>query len=314
MIKSSVYLFYGEDISALRDKLAAWVERFSERFDGLLDKEELDATESNAAQLEGALRLMPLLGPKRLVVVRQAGRASKLLQEKVIALLPMVSEQVIVVFVEEGPLSTHAPLLAYLLHNATVHYFATPSPLMLRRRAEQWLLDQKLRIEPPALHVLLARTGNNAQVLQQELEKLRLGTEQEVITEALVTELVNEPLESRIFNLTDAIFDQRAGAAHSLLISELEYGTAALQILGLLITQTRRLIMMAECVKQGTEPSAYPILKTLKPFILSRLRKVGQALSLEQLIAYYMRLSLADIHLKTGADPAAVLTSVLRTS
>ncbi len=303
----NVYLFYGEDGLALRRKLAAWLTRFALKSDMDLDKEVLDENAS-IGHIQSALSLLPLLGPKRLVIIHDACVRPVAEQQKLIVSLGLLHQEVVAVFVEQGIPAKSGALYAYLQTAATFEYFAAPTPLAIRRIIQHELKAVDKTITADALALLIERAGSDQYGLMNHLNALSLadGT---VVTADLIKLYVPLPLESRIFAFSDAVFTGSAAKAARHLQTELNFGTAPLQLLGMLLTQTRRLMLAREAIATGSQ--TIPGLATLKPYAQSQLRKAAQNLSNDRLIAYYIKLCEADVLLKSGGDETAVLLHLL---
>lgn len=307
--ENSIYLFYGEDTESLQSTLRQWIERFTLKSDALLDMQQIDVSESNFATIQAALSLMPLLGPKRLVVLRNALQQGKGVQESIAAQLFHIPESVVVVFVEEAPVKETSVLLQ-TLRNHAMRYFGPPSAQALRARIERHTEKWELKIEPGAVSYLLTVYGSDSNQLFRELDKCALGATG-VITEKLVRSLVPAPPESRIFALLDAIFSGDREQAFRLLHDELDYGTAPLQIVALLTTQVRRITLMIDARERGIDNREYPILQNVKPYALSKIAPVSARLDIRLIAAYYLKICEADYALKSGLDPLPAFMPLL---
>lgn len=307
-----IFLWYGEDVTSMRQKLAAWRERFVQKSDDLLDLQEIDATDANFDALKQSVLLLPLFGDKRLVIVRGALTQTKSnMQTKIADLLRYIDETVVVLFWEEGGVKSDSSLLKALQDRYTVQYFAAPSENTLKKRASDWIIERGCEIDADALTLLLKRVGTDQDRLYHELEKLVLASSQNHIGKALVDDMIASAPETRIFALADAIFRHDPATAYQLLQSELAYGANPLQIIALLAGSVRRAMALIDSTKRGQDVSANPLLRTVKPYPLSKLRQMVRGTSLAQLTQYLTLLAWADYQCKTGQEPEAVLLSLL---
>ena len=93
---ANIYFFYGDDVSALHERLKIWKTRFAEKSDGMLDSEDHHEP-LDLDRVTRSLQLQALLGPKRLVTIFGAMSESAKVQEAVAGLLQSVSDQTVVI-------------------------------------------------------------------------------------------------------------------------------------------------------------------------------------------------------------------------
>lgn len=306
-----IFLWYGEDTFLLQQKLTAWRERFAQKSDVMLDMQEIDVSDTNYDALQQAVSLLPLFGDKRLVIVRGALTQTKTAtQEKVVSLLEHIHENIVVLFLEEGTVKADSELFVALKECYSSHYFPAPTESTLKKRTVQRLQQLQCEIDTDALDLLVKRVGADYERLQNEVEKLELACASRRIERALVEEMIVFAPESRIFALTDAIFRNNPARAFSLLDAELAFGTSPIQIIALLAGTIRRAIAVLDCTERGQSVSDNPLLKSIKPFAISKARQITNRASMTQLVNYLTLLAWADYQCKTGAEPLPVLLSL----
>jgi|GEM_PF-6575530 len=312
MSKQPVYLFYGSDSAALKAKLAAWTERFAAQSDAMFDSADLDGSVVAWQDIHQAVQLLPLFGGKRLVVLRDLiTQGKKPVHDQLIEFLPRLSDSTVLVLVEYGEVDQRSALLKAIAQSGTLYHFPLPTPGSMAKQLRDLLTHHGLNIEPTATATIMQRVGTDSQSLNHEVEKLRLYAAGQPITKAMVEELVPEHFESRIFQLTDAICEGKEEQAAQLVLAELRYGTAALQIVALLISQVRKLIILADARKRKTKPEEIAALLKVPPFVLSKLRAMAEKRGMDQLVQYYGRLVQADYGLKQGAEAEATVLSLV---
>lgn len=308
---NNVYLFHGPDTHAMRLKLTAWLKRFAASADLDFDKSDIDASLSPLESVINALHMVPLFGSKRLVIIRHACGVPSAAQARLLEALQNITPDMVVLFVEEGALPAKSELANALLQHAHNLEFATPTTASLRRRVNQWFEEKAVAIEPRAVEELIIRIGADFVRLPHELEKLRLSANNAPLSVVHVQELVSQPLESRIFKLSDHLFAEKQAEAVALLIDELEYGTAPLQIIGLLQSQVRRLVILKDAENRRIPAGAMQQFKSTKPFVMQNLQRQIKPYSLERLSNWWLKLCLADMRVKQGEEPLPVLLGLL---
>ncbi len=307
-----MYLWYGEDQLALEEKLHLWLERFYAKSDELLDKEELDAATASWQSVYGALTLVPLLGDKRLIIINNIFAKSanaKTIAENLVQVLPQIAESNIVLLINNGEVDKRIKAFSDLIVASAVSYFPKPTLLTAKKQITTYLAKYQYQMSYQAQDVLLNRVGQNSQSLKNELEKLALYADSKEITTEMVEELVAQSPQSRIFEMVDALYAGNITTASKLLFQELEYGTAPLQITSLLITQTRRLIMIKDAAENRQAPPQIP---GVMPFVMNKLQQTARKTDLKSLVQFYRRLVIADSALKSGSESEAVLLPLVR--
>ncbi|MFA6082488.1 MAG: DNA polymerase III subunit delta [Patescibacteria group bacterium] len=312
MIKSNIYLFYGEDSAAIRAKLKQWTDKLSKQTDLLLDSIDLDASEVTFDQIQNAVSLVPLFSGKRLVVVRNVFSAPKNVAEKMTAYLPSVPESTVLVLVEEGKIDPKDALLNQLKNNYKVDYFAPVSLASINKSATLIIQKSDIKINFAAKNLLLNRIGLDSFRLANELEKLRLYANSKEITTEMVETLVPETLESRIFQLSDAIMGNQVKTACSLMLNELRFGADPLKILGLLISLVRKQLIVSDNAPGKMSDAQISVKMNIKPFVIQKMKATAQKTGQVKLINYYTRLCLADINLKLGLEAEPVMLNLCR--
>lgn len=312
MAEKNIYLFYGPDHAAREKKLRAWVDRFKATGDALMDMEEIDGESATWEKLQTALTLVPLLTGKRLLIIRRLLASKSDLKNKLADFYPRFIPELILVLIEEDEVDSSLGLYKIIDIHGKCYHFAKPTLSTLLKQLNEYLVAGDLKMDMPARALLVERVSGDSLRLDNEILKLQLFADGQKITKEMVAELVSLSFESRIFVLIDAILSKQVGRAGELMLSELESGTAPLQITALLINQVRKLLYL----KDGLERKItnQEILKKVgvPPFVFTKMKSVVDRLSLASLINYQLRLSMADYQLKTGADEKSVLLSIIK--
>lgn len=307
----NIYLFYGPDGYRLHQKLDSWVKKFAEKSSVDFDMETIDAETADWEHIQAALMLVPLFGGKRLVIIKNVFSKNKVsVLEKLIEYLPKVGEDLVVVIEWGAEIDARNAGLVWLKENATVHYFAKPDALSMRKLLDAYLKEWNLEMDMPAKGLLMQRIGEDSQAFMTELDKLRSYADDK-ITADMVNELIPEKIESRIFVLTDAIYSGKSAEAAKLMLNELEVGTAALQILGLLISQIRKVLIIKDCLERGIGQQETQKLSGAAPFLYSKFSTMAKKYSTEKLVMYYLKLTIADSALKTGAEDESAMLELV---
>lgn len=103
----------------------------------------------------------------------------------------------------------------------------------------QYVEQENIAIQAEALEELLYLTQGDLETTVNELKKLTLYAEGDVITSAIVTQLVPKTLEHRIFDITDYLLRQQKQAALNIYQELIQSGEDTIKINYILVMQLR---------------------------------------------------------------------------
>lgn len=260
------------------------------------DRLETDA--STSARLEEAIATLPLMAPRRLVVLREgAGRGGSLDEawgraiERALETLRAEATAVLVVVVRK--VDRRSRWVKAFREPAVVVECDAPTA---SGELEAFVEGESRRIgvdlTADAAALLAERIGPNLLLLRQELEKLLLHAgEGGRIDRAAVELAVSSVAEESIWELTDAIGQGRAAESLSQLAQMLARGEASQAILGALASHFRRLARVGH-------GEAVPA----PPFVARKLEGQARRFGPARLLAALRAIHRVDVELK-GAGP-----------
>jgi len=294
------YLLAGEE-ALLRDQsLAAIRAAVLGAAESDFDFERLDAERCSAAQLLDALRALPVLAPRRLVVLREPearrARAEALTEALAAAPRELAAQSQTVLVVVAARVDKRS---------GWVRAFAEPAALVTcdapkGGRAVAAFVSTEARrlgiaLGPGAAEALADAVGPQLLRLMSELEKAALfaGPGRRVSREH-VLEAVSAVAEEKIWALTDATFDGRGADALVALTRLLDSGVAAPVVLGSLASHLRKLARSSA----GERVAGHPLM-------VKRIEAQARRQSLARLVAGLCAAEQADQRLKGfGSLPA----------
>ena len=220
-------------------------------------------------------------------------------------------ESTIVVLVDDG-LKSSNPLFRELSASAEVKSF----PLLNRARLRQWVetavKEAGGKISPQAADLLVQVVGSNLWTMKHEITKLVLFASGHPIEEDDVKKLVSDVQQISVFNMVDAIFEFKGGAAGRLLQQLLDNGAAPAYLMVMLSRQIRLIARIKELQQQRKSEShiqsrlglvsEYAFRKTLKQanrYPWGRIREV------------YHKLLKTDLSIKTGKYDGDLALNIL---
>jgi DNA polymerase-3 subunit delta len=264
------------------------------------DFERLDGERTNPARLVDALRALPVLAARRLVLLREPearrGREDALPEALARALPELAAQETTVLVVLAARVDKRS---------GWVRAFAEPAAMVVCEppkagRAVAAFASAEARrrgigLGAGAAEALAEAVGPQLLRLTSELEKAALlaGPGQRV-ERSHVQEAVSAVAEEKIWELTDATFDGRSGDALAALGRLLGAGVAAPLLLASLASHLRKLVR----AREGEAVAGHPM-------VVRRIEAQARRHSLARLLAGLANAEQADVRLKgQGSLPA----------
>lgn len=313
---------YGDDSFRVQEKVGQLVKAFREKFDSTgLNLAEFTADKKLAiGEVMGAVHSLPFLGQKRMVVIRDLIDSTKKGEMAAwVEGLKKTPDSTIVVFWEfvEPKTLENKPLFKELAGLAEVHRYVFPTlqGAELSRWVEARVKERVGTMEAPALRGLVERVGGDLWQMDNEIQKLVAYAGGQLITAAMVDEMVHTSFEGKIFQLIDAVSQKRSADAVRLLQEERWSGANDHYLLTMLGRQVRILLGARAMLDENPKATSQELAKTLDihPFVAQKALTQARGFSLEHLKAVHNLLFEFDVAMKTGgidADLAVDLTTV----
>ena len=272
----SIYLIGGEE-SSISDK---WVNAIRSQVfrDGGEDFnfDRFDARELNDVDaISRAARTLPMLSPKRLVLVKHAEVLLTLSKDRAKPLLDYAENPdpcTVLIFYVNGKISKASALAKALRKAAHV----VESNALREREVLPWLKNEMsakgVTVQHDAALLLVECLGNDLRSLMDAVGRLTLFVgEGAPITAQAVSELVVPSRTKNIWEFLDALGDRAPGKALQTVAQLLDQGDAPLQILAMVSRFYRQLTIGHTVLHRGGSKSeaakrlAYPTLRK-QPF------------------------------------------------
>ena len=203
-----VYLFFGEErylVLKMRDNLV----RAAVSPDDTMNLNIHKTAWPDVSKIMDECLAMPFFADRRVVLVQDSGYFAagkgKEEAEKLIGLLGELPETTILLFVETE-VDKRSRLYKAVSKAGLSVEFEHPDEMELARWVVSQLSENRIRITKGALQMLLERTGADMTMLRAQLDKLAAcAGEGGTLSETDVGGLVAERLETRVFDLVDAV-------------------------------------------------------------------------------------------------------------
>ncbi|MHB1133682.1 MAG: DNA polymerase III subunit delta [Chloroflexota bacterium] len=321
-----LYLVHGED-ALRRTEWLSEVRRSVSPDAGMADLNtvRLDAKVLTAEELEAACGAAPFLADRRLVIVE--GLASRLErkdeerkppralregdEKRLAAYFTNLPEWTDLVLVETRSISAlNGFAVALVAAGGKEVRLALPKPNSPELR--NWTVERArargAQLEPTALEELLAYTGNNSLLLEQELSKLAAFADGRAISADDVRQLVTYSREAIVFDFTDALGRRDLRMALGKLHELLDADEAPIYLLTMVSRQVNQLLRARELLDAGTSPGNLATELGVHRFVGQKLGEQARNFSLGRLRTLHDELVAMDAAIKTGKmEPEAAL-------
>lgn len=321
------YILHGDDSisrdAALKRMRAAMGE------DGDLNRSEFDGAQTPVAEVLAAVRSLPFLAEKRLVIVkglishisrRGAGKTGKAAADRLIEELPRLPAFARLVLVENEALSEKNRLLkaARAMTNGYIKGFRKPQNLAswIRQRAER---EYNATISAAAAIAIATVVNNDVLRADNELHKLVCYVDGErEISEDDVAALTPYVPEANVFEMVDALAKGDGARALELIHQSLQQapGDRGFGLFGMIVRQFRLLSMTRDLLDQAGGRGRNTLAQELRlpPRVASNMAMQSRRFSPGQLDAILKRLQRYDQDMKTGRIEPRLALDLLVTS
>jgi DNA polymerase-3 subunit delta len=244
------YLLAGAEALVRDDALAALTEAVLAGAPREFNRDRLDGETASAGELLDAVRTLPVLAARRLVILREpeARKSNAALAEALPGLVRELGEgagegSTVLVVCAAQPDGRSAWVKAFREPAARVECEAPTRAQELVGFVRAEAKRQQIALAPGAAELLAERVGPQLLWLRQELAKAALyAGPGEPVTRAHVAALVSDVAEEPIWDLTDAIGEGRSADALQVLHKLLGAGAPPMVVLGSLASHFRRLV------------------------------------------------------------------------
>lgn len=321
------YILHGDDSISRDAALARMRKAMGE--DGDLNRSEFDGTQTSAAEVLAAVKSLPFLAEKRLVIVkglisfisrRGAGKTGKAAADRLIAELPSLPAFARLALVENELLSEKNRLLkaARTMENGYIKGFKKPQRLAswIKQRAQS---EYDAEISAAAASAIAMLVNDDVLRADNELHKLVCYVDGErAISEDDVAALTPYVPEANIFEMVDALAIGDGSRALELIHQSLHQnpGDAGFGLFGMIVRQFRLLSMTRDHLDRGGGAAGQAIGQAIgaHPFVAGKLATQARRFKALQLDAILKRLQRYDQDMKTGRIEPRLALELLVTS
>jgi len=320
------YLLVVQENYLAREALNCFIQALVPPMDRGFNLEIVEAAEAGIGGLKDAMGTLPLLGQRRLVIIKNfhnfkdRGTASTLSRyldnpdpSTVIVFTAAASDKRTRDKTLAAALDQRKAFNKSLLQRAQV----VELKKLDARQAVTWLSKRAesggKTMEKDAARYLVTHAGTNLWTLQNELEKAIAYTgDREKITRQDLLALVGDIHTDSIFDLTDAVGERDLDKALGIMKNILAHGATHLSVLGMLARQFRLIWQAQSLAQSGIPSSGMPRSLGVHPFVMKKLVSQSRKFTERELASCFKKMSALDRRWKRmDTRPGLLLENLL---
>lgn len=290
-----LYLLYGTKDYLIKNE----VKNISKKFDDI-NISKFDLNNDLIENIINDCLTISLFSEKKLVICENAnmftGNTSKD-SETVEAYLNNPNPDTTIIFITHNEkLDERKKITKLIKKNGVVKAFNENENAyqIVKKHLKDYQIDNNL------INLLIERAGNNQQILENELEKLKLYKEDNIITKEDIINVITKKIDPNTFTLLDYIVKNDKNKALEIYYELIKMNEEPIKIITMLANQFRIMYQAKELFKKGL--SEKNIAETLKihPYRVKLAIQNGKKYNSDLLLKYISNLADMDINIKTG--------------
>lgn len=320
-----VYILFGEDEFTKAEFVTTLLGKMGDAVMAEMNTARLDGRTAGFSDLENAVRVMPFLAPRRMVILASPVSMTKNLplQKRFKEILNQIPETTALVLIENRPISERkkrgepekkhwlAEWGAQVGERAYVKEFTPPAVDSLAQWVQERVRAAGGQFTYQAADELARLVGAELRVLDHEIEKLLVYVNFSRPVEIEdVQHLTPATAKLPDFALINALRERDGRKALYALRRELAEKDALPLFQGI-VTQFRQLLLVREIKDEGGNAQDAAKLLGMHPFAAEKAMQSAEKFSLPALEAIYRRLLEVDIEIKTSQVEAETALDLL---
>lgn len=304
-----VYLLYGEEkylVLQYRDKLLNAITDIHDT----MNFSRFVGDKPDTIEIIDFCETMPFLAERRVVLVEESGLFKNSCEEfaEKVSMLP---DTAVLVFVETA-VDARNKLFKTVDKCGETLNFKTPDMRTLSIWVKNQFKEEQKKVEDTAIYKLIESAGTDMSRIKNEIEKLICYTmNKEDITVQDVEELCVENIESKIFEMVDAIAEKRQDRALHLYHELLENREEPMRILALIARQYDILLKTKLCSAENKNDAQIASTIGVPPWSVKKYNSQCRRYSSEELKSVLEACQEIDYKVKTGQTTDIIAVELL---
>jgi DNA polymerase III subunit delta len=329
-----LYIFWGEDNYSRDEALQEIKNKLGDMSLLATNTSVFEGHKINVNELKMCTEALPFLAEKRLVIIKglleyyETRSSSKQTGKSSVSASKNDEAQALIDCLNKVPQTTIVILTDYIenkksaltnnrVYKGIVEKAETRQfPLLKGPKLFQWVQDRVNEkggsISRQATDILIQFVGSDLFTLNNEIDKLVAFSSGRQIEEKDIRMVVSAAKEADVFNLVDAIVDQKLELAENILQTLLKNGIAPPQILSLIARQIQLMVQIKD-LKSQKKTTAEMQTKTgiNYGFIWEKTSARADKYTLDDLKVIYKKLLETDLAIKTGKIEGELALDIL---
>ncbi len=156
------------------------------------------------------------------------------------------------------------------------------------------------QIDNVLINLLIDRVGENNQILENEIEKLKLYKEDNIITKDDILNVTTKKIDPNTFALLDYIVKNDKNKALEIYYELIKMNEEPIKIITMLANQFRIMYQSKELLKKGLSEKDIAATLKIHPYRVKLAIQNGRKYNSDLLLKYISDLADMDINIKTG--------------
>lgn len=165
---------------------------------------------------------------------------------------------------------------------------------IIKRELKDYQIDNSL------INLLIDRVGDNRQILEKELEKIKIYKDNNVITKEDILNVVTKKIDTNTFTLLDCIVKNNKNKALEIYYELIKLNEEPIKIITMLANQFRIMYQSKELLKKGLSEKDIATTLKIHPYRVKLAIQNGRKYNSGLLLQYISDLADMDINIKTG--------------
>jgi len=211
----------------------------------------------------------------------------------------------------EGKIDGRAKLYKKVMEKGTIVEITPVRGSRLIKWLSSRLAAEGKQMDKRAMEYLIACSGDNLAIIEQELHKIFLYTENvKVISLDIIKEIIGKSSKVSIFEVVDAVGDRDAARAIELIRGMLATGVPPVYIFFMIVRQFRLMLHVKDLLNEGFSEKQAASQLQLHPYAFRKALEQSKNFSESDLKRIFKYLLQVDLSLKTSSVSPRLLLEV----
>ncbi|MCM1082892.1 MAG: DNA polymerase III subunit delta [Clostridium sp.] len=295
---SRVYLLGGDEGYLVRQYKDKLIDALCDRTDSM-NYMAYKGEKAVAEDIREFAMTMPFFADRRVILVEDSDFFNKG-NEAVEAFMEEIPETTVVIFVETN-IDKRLKLYKLMQKEGTIALFRTPDEATLLKWVKSLFTREKMSIDDEAVYGLVRGVGTDMNTLYNESMKLICYCmDKDRVTMDCVEKLCTNQVESKIFDMMDALSQRNVEKTMRLYDDLLMLREPAMRLLFLITRQFNILLKIKFALETGVQNSGIAGFAKIPPFTVKKYMEQCKGYTYKQLIACVELCQQTDGSIKSG--------------